>query len=106
MLVAFKGLIGASVALFVYSFVTEYTVEQRASDHRQCLEAARGAAQQSEFFVEGAVAERRITSRHLMIWGQVRTGDSVEPATIRCVFDGRKLDLFYSAAGIISVTAE
>lgn len=106
MLVFLQGMMGATLALIIYSFVTEYTLEQRVADHQKCLKTARELSAYSEFMLEASVAEKRIVSRRVMLWGHVRVGDVVEPASIRCTLHDDKLDLFYSAAGVVNVTVD
>lgn len=103
MLIALKAFLGAAIALFSFNFLTEYTLDQRVADHRQCIAAADELGERSHFTAVGYVAERRLGSRRLLIWGNVRTGEDSVQANIRCVFYGQDMTILFTPSAMMDV---
>jgi hypothetical protein len=103
LLIGLKAFLGAAIALFLFNFLTEYTLDQRAADYVQCAAAAHNMGERSSFTALGSVAERRLGSRRLLIWGTVRTGGDMVTANIRCIFHGEDMTVFFTPSAMMDV---
>lgn len=97
--------VAATIFAFgIFMFSTDYPLDVRTHDYGECLAAANALVPESvDFIAEKALSERRFGSRRLLIHGQVAIGSSKEPGHIRCVFMGRRLQVFYTAVGMANL---